>query len=186
MRRFFRFVIFALLAGSSLAVADDKIPSNWLKAGSEPDHYEMGTASVGDRRVAYIRPAIEDPQPFGTLMQMINADDYKSERIRLSATVKTIGVLHAAMWMRIDGRRKPSLQFDNMDNRPIVGDTGWTRYSIVLDVPRQAQKIAFGVFSSGKGEVLFDDFSLEVVDQSVPSTNMLNQTSKPENLDFEN
>lgn len=180
-----RSIAVALCLMSGMASAEEKPPSGWIKAGSEPEDYEMGTTTVEGSRVGYIRPAVDDPKPFATLMQIIDTHDFRSQRVRLSARIKTIQAVRASMWMRVDGALKPSLRFDNMADRPLTGDTDWARYSIVLDIPAGAEKIAFGALSTGKGEVLFDDFTLEVVDLSVPTTNLESQPIKPKNLDFE-
>ncbi|MFK7956800.1 MAG: hypothetical protein AB8B96_11975 [Lysobacterales bacterium] len=186
MTLIFRAMATVLCLTSGIALADDLLPVNWVKAGSKPRHYDMGIATIGNSKVAYIMPAVNEPKPFGTLMQKISASDYKGTRIRLSARIRTIDALSAAMWMRVDGRKKPTLQFDNMHDRPITGSTDWAEYSIVLDVPQNAESIFFGVLSTGKGEVQFDDFTLETVNLSVPSTNSQRPSTKPENLDFEN
>jgi len=62
------------------------------------------------------------------------------------------------------------LGFDNMDDRPVTGTTEWTQYAIVLDVPDDAIMFFFGVFQVGPGASWFDDLTLEVVDESVPTT----------------
>ena len=68
----------------------------------------------------------------------------------------------------------------------ITGDTEWTRYEIVLDVPEVATLIAFGVLISGPGDVWIDDLAFDVVDTSVPTTGAQQQPSwEPANLDFE-
>jgi hypothetical protein len=59
---------------------------------------------------------------------------------------------------------------DGMRSRPIRGTTDWTRYEIVLDVPRAAPFISFGVSLVGGGHVWFDDFRFDAVDASVPTT----------------
>jgi hypothetical protein len=87
----------------------------------------------------------------------------------------------------VDGRES-SLSFDNMQDRPIKGDSDWRAYSIVLDVPEQATGIAYGVLLAGAGSVWMDGASFEVVDQTVPTTGTgrgTRPTAVPTNLDFE-
>jgi hypothetical protein len=72
--------------------------------------------------------------------------------------------------MRVDNDLR-MLAFDNMQDRPIKGTTDWKMYSVVLDVPPEATKISFGTNVIGKGQVWSDDFKLEIVDDSVASTN---------------
>ena len=55
---------------------------------------------------------------FGTLMQQIDAADYRGRRVRLSGLSKAAAVAGwAGLWMRVDGRRGV-LAFDNMQSRP--------------------------------------------------------------------
>ena len=94
----------------------------------------------------------------------------------------------AGLWMRIDGKENPrkSLGFDNMQNRPIKGNTDWKYYNVVLDVPEEANKINFGILLAGTGEILFSNLNFEVVDKSVPTTNAAGYKppSEPKNLDL--
>ena len=88
----------------------------------------------------------------------------------MSAYVKTEDVSKwAGLWMRVDG---PTgiVSFDNMSNRAIVGDTDWTRYEIVLDVPEDATHIGFGILLHEEGQVWVDGFTFEAVGQDVPIT----------------
>ena len=94
------------------------------------------------------------------------------------------------MWFRVDDSKQKdlSLSFDNMSDRPIKNTTDWKKYEIVLDVPQQAGAMAFGVLLEGSGKVWISGISFEVVDQSVPTTNMVKERAAlpqgPVNLDF--
>ena len=137
------------------------------------------------------------------LSQFIRADDYRGKRVRLSAWVKPLdvsGAIYAGLWMRVDGATQMA-SFDNMSNRPVNGSGDWRQISVVLDVAPDAVGIAFGVLFNARNTLLFDDLSLEVVGNDVPSTNQIttpaprdsativNQYSGlatfPLNLDFE-
>ncbi|MEP7123028.1 MAG: hypothetical protein ABJE95_19020 [Byssovorax sp.] len=127
------------------------------------------------------------------MFQMFKPDTYRGKRVRYSAAMRTVGVTgHAALCLRIDGpdtgRHGRSLAFDNMDDRPrISGTTGWSRYSCVLDVPADATAIFISNMLSGQGELFWGDVRFEVVDDSVPVTDMLRTYAirdQPVNLDF--
>jgi hypothetical protein len=128
-------------------------------------------------------------------MQSVQADDYKGKRVRLSGWVKAAGIAEwAGLWMRVDGPAAPgsnfpaSLAFDNMQDRPIKGTTGWTRHNIVLDVAPEATFISFGILLRGVGQAWIDDLSLETVGKDVPLTGQALSGAprkKPVNLDFE-
>jgi hypothetical protein len=182
-------IALAALFGSLLAgTANAMPPKGWHVAGSAPNDYEMGsepgTRHAGDRQ-AFIR-ARTSSTGFGTLMQTIDARDYRGKRIRLSGFLQSKGADKAQMWMRIDGTEKRPLGFDNMEQRALRGDTDWKRYDIVLDVPVTATDIAFGFLLSGKGQALADDFKLETVGNDVPVTDMARPELpvEPVNMNF--
>ncbi len=71
--------------------------------------------------------------------------------------------------------------FDNMSNRPILGDTGWQQYALVVDVPEESTSMNFGLFLIGIGKMWLDEVKFEIVDNAVPLTGLL---PKPTNLNF--
>jgi len=171
---------------------EETIPIGWGASGSHPQDYDMridyavkhsGCAS------GLIQSRVPTPSGFGTMMQMFNADSYRSQRLKFSGYLKTEAVeTWAGLWMRVDGQENQMLSFDNMQNRSIKGTIDWTQYHIVLDVPENASKIAFGVLLAGVGRVWSDDLQFEVVGQDVPTTNMMTMrqiSEQPMNLDFE-
>ena len=96
----------------------------------------------------------------------------------------------AAFWLRVDqSGTRSSLAFDNMSNRLIKGTTDWTKYEIILPVPAKASNIAYGALLGGSGQIWFDNFSFEVVDDLTPTTNLTkdreSQQAEPFNVDFE-
>ena len=171
----------------SVPAANAATPSGWILSGSNPDGYEVGIESSEDGgSVAYLRAQQILPQGFGTLMQTISSDGHRGQRIRLSGKIRSENVLSwAGLWMRIDGRDEPPLEFDNMQDRPITGTSDWQRYEIVLDVPAESLAISFGILLFGGGRVWLDDLQFEEVDESVPITNLPDLPQQPANLDFE-
>lgn len=177
------------LAGAGAAVA--QAPQGWMVAGSAPQDYsfsrEERLAATGKASARITAKDSARTTGFGTLMQTISAEDYRSGRWRLSGYMKTENANRAQMWMRIDGPDRTILGFDNMDSRPVAGTTDWQRYEIVLDVPKEALAIAFGFFLSGPGTAWGDDFKLEKVDADVPLTTMGGAAMPrgPQNTNFE-
>jgi hypothetical protein len=88
--------------------------------------------------------------------------------------------------MRIDGKHKSLLGFDNMEDRAIKGSTGWTEYKVVLDVPEESVEIAFGFLLAGSGQVWATDLHIDPVDVSTPSTarDPTSTLEQPVNLTF--
>jgi hypothetical protein len=120
------------------------------------------------------RSVSQAPPGWTAVADHAGADSVRGRRLRFRAFVHTkLAEGTAALWMRVDG---PGLQdvvaFDNMNERPIIGDTPWTPYGVVLDVPAESSVITFGLSVEGRGQVWLDEVQLEVVDAKVPSTNM--------------
>jgi hypothetical protein len=73
-----------------------------------------------------------------------------------------------------------------MEDRAIKGTTGWQRYDVVLDVPKDATGISFGILLAGTGEVWLSGTRFDVVEMETPVTKSNNVTlpDKPMNLEF--
>jgi hypothetical protein len=105
----------------------------------------------------------------------------------MSASAKSDGIGNwAGFWMRVDEPQSNAISFDNMQDRPIKGTTGWTTYQIVLDVPENSSDIAFGLLLNGAGQVWLSNFHFEVVSNNVPTTGKANIPDLPVNLNFKN
>ena len=173
-------------------LAKDVLPEGWYKAGTAPNDFTVGT----DRDVAFDGSNsvfIEGNNPktkgFAALTQTSNVENYLGKRVQLTFKIKSQDVSGwSGGWFRIDGAPKKTLAFDNMGNRPIKKTTDWTEYSIVLDVPKKATNMLYGVLLTGGGKVWFDNLNFEIVDKNTPVTDMYASQVlvKAKNLSFEN
>ncbi|MEI3607552.1 AraC family transcriptional regulator [Pseudogracilibacillus sp. SE30717A] len=171
----------------------DQAVKGWQLSGSHPFHYKMGL----DRKVFHkgttsgylMSTQVQSQDEFATVMQQFKAEKYLGKRLKLSGFLKSEKVDGVCgLWMRVDDSLGDVLQFDNMSDRPIAGDTDWNHYSIVLDIPENSAVIAFGVLLVGKGQVWMDELKFEVVDNKVPTTNIdfsVDLLDEPINLSFE-
>lgn len=178
--------------GSSMSV-----PTGWIKAGSQPQEYDMGvdaSAFHEGTKCGCIKSVVSKCSGFGTLMQGFTTNEFRGKRVRLSGWLKSEDVDGwAGMWMRVDGKEgqsKESLAFDNMKDRPTVGTEDWSKKEIVLDVPDNGEVIAFGALLHGCGSLWMDNFNFEIVGTDVPTTGARPPKPKwvndvPTNLNFE-
>jgi hypothetical protein len=184
-----------LLAGLVVLSSFD-IPAGWFIAGSKPKSYQMGIdkgAGQGGTNAATIKSIDKDSDGFGTLMQQSLPGVYLGKRVRMTGFMKSTDVTAwAGLWLRVDQANSAQhLSFDNMNDRPVKGTTAWTKYEIVLDVPVNASKLAYGALLHGSGQIWFDDLQFEVVDETVPVTGRSNAAKSngtldnPTNLDFD-
>jgi hypothetical protein len=170
-----------------------RLPKGWFITGDAPehaDHYEIGvdpTVTYENRPCVTIK-AGPDPIEFAGLAQEIKAEAYQGKRLRFSAALRSVDLANrAALFMRVRDPNGKLLAFDNMRERFVSGTTDWSHHAIVLDVGEEAEDILFGFFSSAAGQTWMADVKLDVVDQSVPTTDLLAEIAPyfPTNLDFE-
>lgn len=173
----------------SVFILNADVPHGWFMAGTKPAEYEAGVdieQSYQGHESAFLKSKRPSVDGFGTLMQSINAQQYKGNKVRLSGLVKSEEVTGwAGLWMRVD-KGTEQLSLDNMQNRPIRGTTGWQRFYVILDVPKDATGISFGILLSGPGQVWLNSMKFEVVGLDVPTTSPSEKSlpDKPVNLDF--
>ncbi|MFF2019607.1 helix-turn-helix transcriptional regulator [Paenibacillus sp. NPDC058177] len=173
-------------------MATDKALQGWTVTGQNSDSYKV---SVDQSEVhtgkasALLQSAHSAATGFVTLMQMFSAQAYLGKRLKLTAFVKAENIKDwAGLWMRVDGKGGEMLKFDNMQNRPIKGSSDWNQYQVVLDIPQEAQGIAFGILLSGAGKAWSDEYRFEVVDAKTPTTDESEEDAlplEPVNLNFE-
>lgn len=171
---------------------DPKVPKDWFVAGSNPDDYDCRVddqVAFRSKRSAYIKSKTPQPTGFATLMQVFKAATYRSTRLAMAGYAKSDQLEGwAGFWMRVDGADTQVLRFDNMADRAIKGSTGWTKYQVVLDIPENAENIAFGVLLDGSGQAWFDAIEFRTVGMEVPTTEQalaVNYPDSPANLSFE-
>lgn len=175
-------------------------PKNWWTADC-PD-YEVGVdaeTKYKDKPSVFLKfigtdKIAEKSADFTTLSQTIKAVKYRGKRVRFSAYIKSRDAASARLWMRVDGKsgddapaKDPILRFDNMEDRAIKGTAAWTKCEIVLDIPPESETIIFGFMLCGKGRMWGGGALFEIVDDKVPTTDMLTWnvlSDQPLNLDF--
>jgi hypothetical protein len=181
-----------LKSSSPITKNSRKDPNGWFKAGSDPGDYDTG---IDQNEIFRGNPSCYiksrgSPRGFGTIMQMFKATSYLGKRVKLTGAAKSENVEQGAgFWMRVDGHAGTGrpLSFDNMQDRPIKGTTGWTKYQIVLDVPEESVHIAFGLLLDGPGHVWMSNVQFESVSLNTPTTDLLatDYPDKPINLNFD-
>jgi RNA polymerase sigma factor (sigma-70 family) len=169
-----------------------KAPSGWSQNGSNLKAYEVGVdqnVMWGGMPSAYVRSISDTDEPgFGGMMQTLAVDEFRGARVRLNGWIKIEDVSDGAqLWMRVDGKERGGIQFDNMQNRAPKGTKEWEEYSVVLDVPESAAAINYGFFVNGKGRMWVNGLVVEKVGSDVPSTNLdfaRTLPKTPQNLGF--
>lgn len=168
--------------------------AGWLLSGSNPVDCRVGTSSdvcFRDKPSMELISTASCDDGFSTIMTRVSAESYRGKRVRFSAFVRTDAVKQwAGLWMRIDAGSE-MLRFDNMMGRGISGNTDWTEYQVVLDVPLESTDICYGLLLCGAGSAWLADCELDSVDTAqckatdvYRSCGVRFQTDTPTNLDF--
>ena len=178
-----------MLMGLTLTLFSFDLPEGWFKAGSKPKSYDMCIdkgAGQGGKNVATIKSIDKKIDGFGTLMQNSSPQKYLGQRVRMTGFVKSKDVKEkSGLWFRVDqANSRKSLAFDNMYDRPVLGTTDWKKYEIVLDIPHNASKLAYGALLAGTGQIWFDNINFEIVDSTIAITGQ-KENKEPVNLNFE-
>jgi hypothetical protein len=154
------------------------LPRGWYRTGNtnpalhrmgiDPDHPDC-------LKIEAVAEAGRIGSLFGSLGQTILADDYRGGKVRLSAELAGDHCDTAAIWMRIDPVDGGKwLRFDNLIDRagagPLIGTFGWTRRTIVLDVPEAAGTIVYGALLKGTGTLRVRQIQLDVADPDAERT----------------
>jgi erythromycin esterase len=152
------------------------MPLGWFRVGTSATQYDIGR-DVGAGRngtvAAYFVSRDPGDADFTGIGQTIDAVQFRGQRIRWAGWVRAQRVSGgAALWARVDGAGR-TLALDNMFDRQVTGTTDWVRMHVVLDVPSDAAIIVVGAIMRGRGDMLVDDLGLDVVDASVPTTDLL-------------
>lgn len=169
-----------LAVGGSFFGKQPKLRSwvqGWGLTGTRPDAYEIRCDEVfTDCAVPILRTRAFKSEPFGmgSLTHSEGAETWRGRRVELRAELRSGAVDGwAGLWMRVDGSEGKVLAFDNMQNRALRGTTSFKWYSVVLDVPLDAEKVSFGVLLHGPGAVFIRELVFEEVDVNVSSTDLV-------------
>jgi hypothetical protein len=194
MKTFKSILILGFVSFLIFGFTSNELPKSWFRSGNKSGSSKIATDSItfqsGKKSVCIVSKdtIIEG---FETIMQYCSAKNFLGTRIKMTGYIKSENVADwAGMWLRIDSKTQgESLGFDNMQDRPITGNSDWTKCEIVMDVPMESITLNFGALISGTGKIWFDNVSFEILDNVSPKTsdelNSMPLPEKPQNLDFE-
>jgi len=194
MKNFKSILILSVVSLMIFGFTTNELPKNWFKSGSKSESYKVATDSIifqSGKKSVSIASLDSSIEGFETIMQSCSARNFLGTRIKMTGYIKSENVADwAGMWLRIDSKTPgESLGFDNMQDRPIIGNSDWTKCEIVMDVPAESITLKFGALISGTGKIWFDNVTFEILDNASPKVseelNSLPLPEKPQNLDFE-
>ncbi len=167
------------------------LAKGWFYAGDMPKSYLMGIVNDGNNKVGTIKSIEDSIEGFGALKQSCTTEEFAGKTIKMTAKIKTKDVKNSAgMWLGVfdANPQTNALTFDNMQDRPIKGNTEWKTYEIILDVPNNASKMVYGVLMNGTGQIWVDDFTFDIIGELEKTDEVFEKlpySNKPTNLNFE-
>ncbi|MCC7328254.1 MAG: hypothetical protein IT521_15775 [Burkholderiales bacterium] len=141
-------------------------PEGWFSfqhAGSRSYHFVVDNhAPHGGERSLRIDNV--GPEPYGAIAQIIDARPYAGKVARLTGWLKTRGADDNGAVLTLLVQRGGATTAQNfMQDSPVKGSTGWTRYTITLPVAEGAERLEIGAMLLGRGTLWLDDAELEFV-----------------------
>ena len=163
------FVSLALLIVAGAAFAGVAPPPGWEPIGWKTEAYEVRLApgEGRDGTDCLVLRTVSEPaeKSFAGVRQPLFAEPYRGASVRLRAWLRSEEISgRGGLYVRIDGEQHQMLAIDNMRYRAVTGSTPWRRYEVALDVPEEAEEVAFGVYLWGRGTLWADDFTIERID----------------------
>lgn len=179
-------LILILLSAAPGKSQETSLPKGWYSGGMGSGYSTKLDSKVfqNGQNSALLESVNESQSDFYTLMQTMTVKDFSGKRVKMTGFIKSEGTnVMGSMWIRIDDiGNKVTADFDNMMDRPVTGNSDWTKCEIVFDVPEKCA-IAFGFILSGTGKIWVDNVSFEIVSSTTPKTaNNLNQPFPEEYL----
>ncbi len=181
-------LLLVLTIASAPLVQAANLPTGWYPIGNQSvQRYTVEVQPNGGYSGAGLKVESKGDVTgnFGGVGQSISAAKYVGKTVRLTGYLKTSEVAdgYAGLWFRVD-KENGVHQLDNMSARGVTGTTDWQQYEAVLRVDQDAIRIVFGALLTGTGIMYADEFALEVVPDSTPTTLNHSLPDEPVNLSF--
>ncbi|GAB3267363.1 hypothetical protein [Chitinimonas naiadis] len=149
-----------------------ELPKGWMLGGRKVSHYQAALdtrTTLSGHGAGTLWNNQDRGEGFGSLLTAFDPADYAGKRVRLSGWLRYRNVTGwTGLWMRADSPDKFGSAFYNSQDLHLHGSRDWTEYSVVLDIPAQAERLTYGVLLDGQGQVWLDRMRFEVVDEQVP------------------
>ena len=110
--------------------------------------------------VALLQNKVPRPQNYGTLAQTTAAKNLRGKSVRFSADLKTEAAQSAQLWTSV---QSPGRTDENSGAVAFPSVTGWKHWEKIMDVPRDATSVSFGISLRGVGKVWVKGFAFESV-----------------------
>lgn len=140
--------------------APGEVPAGWHATVAGYRAETSAERPRSGKRCAVLSLAGPSPtNPFGILMQTVDAAPYRGHRLRLRAALRAEDA-RAQLWLRVDRASGRTGFFDNMMDRPVMA-ADWQAVEIVGDVDDDAAALNFGLLMEGAGKTGIDAVAID-------------------------
>lgn len=127
------------------------------------DHFRLDSLEKQSGRYSLLIDWNDAPTKWTATVYKINKV-FQGKKIKLTGYVKTEKLEEwCGLWLRLDDADNKSVEFNNMQNKPIKGTTNWKEYSITLDYEQaKVRTIVFGGLIVGSGKMWLDNLHVSI------------------------
>jgi hypothetical protein len=147
--------------------------AGWEKGdvlSDEPDYIaSIDRQAYNGHPAARLESRVSDPTGYGLLVQRFRADKYAGKHVQFSGMLRTAGT-PTATWLIVHLDSPGHFTYWRMPLGSVSGGSGWSRCTVVIGVPEDAQDIIFGGHIVGDGTLWMSDMHIDLVGADVPVT----------------
>lgn len=171
--------IFAIVI-LALTISSFDHPKGWLKDG-KVDKYDikvLTSAGYGGKNTVTIKSLpVTTGHDGACIWQNSLPTKFMGHRVKMTAYLKTASLTDTAgVWFKIVNAPAQTLE---IDERQITKTLDWTKFEIILDVPKGATNLNYGAYLSGLGQLWISEISFEIVDKTIKSTTQKSEAYVP-------
>ncbi len=138
-------------------------PAGWRRGGNQPTaRVELVTPGHGGERA--VKLSASGLKGYVALVRAL-PDSLRAGAVavRLTAWIRTEGAGRVSMWVHLITSSNTIASNDSAGRWP-EGDTGWTRYEVLMPVLPEVQRVTYGIVVPGGGTTWVDDVVLEALE----------------------
>ena len=156
------------------------LPNNWNIKKTEGFEFSLDNENKvsGKKSFCLLSSPSDDANKFLPFSQIVPIEKLQLTRLAISVYIKTKNLNgNAGIWCQIWGKNNKQIGFTNLEqqNTIISGTNEWKKYSLMITINSNCEKLLLGGYLQGNGTIWYDDFSIDEIPFSdIPPTKEVN------------